>query len=98
MDVDLTKIIAEMGAWRKETVACQEVTEACLESKEPTSEETESKLEHQEVPKEETAVETARTLKKRHGDQHLAIGRRQQLKKRTQGDGGSQKKLAAARR
>jgi hypothetical protein len=43
-------------------------------------------------------VKTLRALKKRYGDQHLAVGRRRQLKKLTQGDGGSQKKLAATRR
>jgi hypothetical protein len=29
--------LAEMRAWRKETMASQEATDACLESKEPTS-------------------------------------------------------------
>jgi hypothetical protein len=47
--------------------------EACLESKEPTSEEIESEAEHEEVPKEEAAAETFGALKKWHGDQHLAV-------------------------
>jgi hypothetical protein len=41
-------------------------------------------------------MKTVRALKKQYGDRHLAVGRRRQLKKRTQGDGGSRKKLAAA--
>jgi hypothetical protein len=53
------------------------------------------KKQSKEIPKDGTAVETVRALKKRYGD-HLAIGRRRQLKKQTQGDGGSRKKLAAA--
>jgi hypothetical protein len=50
--------LAEMMAWRKETMACQEVTETCLESKGPTSLKIEFKAEHEEVPKEEAAVES----------------------------------------
>jgi hypothetical protein len=90
------KTDAEVRAWRKETRACQEATEACLESKEPTSVETESVAEHQEVPKEEAAVKTARALLKRHGDRHLDVGRREKPRKRTQGDGGYRKKFVAA--
>jgi hypothetical protein len=56
MDTNLKEIIAEMRAWRKETMTCQEATEACLESKEPTSVETESVAVHDEVYKEEAAV------------------------------------------
>jgi hypothetical protein len=37
-----------------------------------------------------------RALKERYGDRHLAIERCRQLKKQTQGDDGSWKKLAAA--
>jgi hypothetical protein len=43
---------------------------------------------------EETEVETIRTLLDRYGVLHLAIGPHRQWKKRTQGDGGSWKKLA----
>jgi hypothetical protein len=46
---------------------------------------------HQEVPKEKAAAETVKALKKRYRDRHLAVGRRRQLNKRTQGDGGSRK-------
>jgi hypothetical protein len=42
-----------------------------------------------EVPKEETTVKTFEALKKQYGDQHLAVGHWQQLKKRSQGNGGS---------
>jgi hypothetical protein len=31
-------------------------------------------MEHEEVPKEEAAVESSGAVKKRYGDQHLAIG------------------------
>jgi hypothetical protein len=59
--------IAEMGVWQKETMACQEAMDACLESKEPTSLEVESKAEHEEVPMEGAAVKTFTALKKRNG-------------------------------
>jgi hypothetical protein len=51
---------------------------------------------HEEVPKEEASVENFGALKERYGDRHVAVGYRRQLKKRTQGDGGSRKNLAAA--
>jgi hypothetical protein len=47
-----------------------------------------------EVPNEETTVKPVRVLKKWHGDQHLAMRCCGQLKKWTQRDGGSWKKLA----
>jgi hypothetical protein len=59
-------------------------------------EEVEVIAENQEVPNEEVAVETIRALEDQYGDQHLALGHCQQLKKRTQGNGGFQQKLAAA--
>jgi hypothetical protein len=52
---------------------------------------------HQEVPKEETTVETTGALEDRYGNRHLAVGSHRQPKKRIQGDGGSRQKLAAAR-
>jgi hypothetical protein len=64
---------------------------------EANREKSEAVAENQEIPTEEAEVETVGTLKDRYRDQHLAIGRRRQLKKRTQGDGGSLQKLAAAR-
>jgi hypothetical protein len=39
--------LAEMWSWRKETTACQEATEACLESKKLTTLEVESEAEHE---------------------------------------------------
>jgi hypothetical protein len=54
--------------------------------------------EYEEVSKEEAAVEMIRALKEWHEDRHLDVGRRRQMKKRTQGDGETRKKLAAARR
>jgi hypothetical protein len=72
-------------------MACEEATEACLESKEPTSME----VEHEEVPKEDAAVETSGALKKWHRERHLAVRRHGQPKKQTPGYGGSWKKLAA---
>jgi hypothetical protein len=58
--------------------------------------EKETAAEHPEVPKEEAV--TFGALKERYGDRHLGVGRRQQLRKRTQGDDGSLKELVAARR
>jgi hypothetical protein len=58
---------------------------------ETNPEEMKSVAEHEEVPKEEATVKSVRALKKRHGDQS-------QPKKRTQGYGGSWKKLVAAHR
>jgi hypothetical protein len=49
-----------------------------------------------EVPNEEAVVETTGALKDWYGDQRQLVGHHQQPKKRTQGDGGSRKKLAAA--
>jgi ketosteroid isomerase-like protein len=60
--------IAEMRAWWKETLTCQEATEACLESKEAPSLVVESVVVHEEVPKEEASVESFGTLKKQHRD------------------------------
>jgi hypothetical protein len=59
----------EIRSWRKE------VTEACLESKEPTSVEVESLAVHEEVLKEEAAVETFRAMKERYEDLYLDVGR-----------------------
>jgi hypothetical protein len=61
-------------------------------------EEKEAMAEHKEVPNEGAALGIIGGLKDRCGDRHLAVGQRRQPKKRTQNDGGSRKKLAAARR
>jgi hypothetical protein len=53
---------------------------------------------HQEVPNEEAEVETIGAPEERHRGRHLAVGRRRQPKKRTQGDAECRQKLAAARR
>jgi hypothetical protein len=53
--------------------------------------------ERRKVPKE-TTVETIGALEDRYGARHLAVVCRRQLKKQTQGDGGSQGRLAAAHR
>jgi hypothetical protein len=39
-------------------------------------------VEQQDVPKEDTTVETIRTLEDRYGDRHLAVGHHWQPKKR----------------
>jgi hypothetical protein len=70
--------------WREETKAYPEKQEA-------NPEEMKSVAEHQEV-----GVKTVRALKDRYGDLHLAVGCRRQLQKRSQGDGGSRKKLDVA--
>jgi hypothetical protein len=56
-----------------------------------------SVVKHYEVSKEESSVEAIGALEDRCGDRHLVVGRLRQQKKRTQGDGGSRKKLAAVR-
>jgi hypothetical protein len=53
--------------------------------------------EHQEIPKEEAAVEITGALEYRYGDWHLAVRRRRQPRKRSEADGGSRQKLVAAR-
>jgi hypothetical protein len=53
--------------------------DACLEKMEANLGELQSISVHQEVPKEESAVEMIVVLK----DRHVAVGRRRQTKKRT---------------
>jgi hypothetical protein len=60
--------------------------------------ERESTVVHGEIPKEEATVKTVRLLKEQYGDQHLTVGRHRLLKQRTQGNGGSRKKLDATHR
>jgi hypothetical protein len=79
----------------------QEMTQVCpetMKSKEPNSEEMKFEAVHEEIPKEEATVKSLGALKKWHGDRHLAVGCHKKLKRRTQGNSGSQKKLAATRR
>jgi hypothetical protein len=56
----------------------------------------ESVVVHEEVPKEEAAVEMIRALKDWPVDWHPAVRCRSKSKKWTQGNGVSWKKLAAA--
>jgi hypothetical protein len=71
--------------WRHgdKTMARQEMTEACLECKEPTSEGWESRAEHREVPKKEAIAKSSAALKKWHRAGHLATGHCSQLEERT---------------
>jgi hypothetical protein len=96
--VRMEAAIHSMTAWRKETTARQETTEACLVITEPNSLEIVSDVEHEEVPNEEATVKPVRALKKQHRGRHIAAGGSGKPKKRTQGNGGCQKKLAPARR
>jgi hypothetical protein len=91
MKTTVSTNLQKMKSWLEEM-------KAYLEKQEANPEGTKSTMEHEEVPKEESAVKTARALKKRYGDQHIAVGHHRQLKKWSQADGGSQKKLAAAHR
>jgi hypothetical protein len=47
---------------------------------------------------EEATVDTTETWEDQYGDQHLAVGYCQQLRKWTKGGGGSQQKMAATHR
>jgi hypothetical protein len=82
--------MAHIKSWRKGMKTDREATEPYPEKMEANPEEIKFVAMHEEVPAEEAAVKTDRELKKR--------GHSRQLRKRTQGDDGSQKKLAAARR
>jgi hypothetical protein len=91
-------MMAEMKAiWKaghKEMKAHQESIMALMKA---GLEEMKSIAEHQDVPKEAT-VETIGAVENRYGDWHLAVGCHRQPKKWTQGDCGSQKKLATTHR
>jgi hypothetical protein len=52
---------------------------------------------HQEVYKEEAAVETIGALEDRYGDRHLDVGQRRQPKKRIRDDSEFRQKIASAR-
>jgi hypothetical protein len=85
MDMHKERMEAAIHSMRhsEETTACQETTEACLEYKEPTSEEMKSGAVHREVLKEHAAVKPVGGLGKRHRCQHLAARRRGQPEERT---------------
>jgi hypothetical protein len=99
-------ILAKMDSFQ-EMETCKEMLAKMEDKSDATIKEMEKEIkagegeiiaEHQEVPKEEAAVEMIGGLKERYGDRHLAVGRRRQLKSRTQDSDGSRKKLVAARR
>jgi hypothetical protein len=94
MDAHQERMTASVNAWWKEMTACQEAMEACLGKTEAMNllaspEEIESEAEY-----EEAAVKTFGALKEQYEDWHLAVRRQGQLKRWTQGNSGSQKKLA----
>jgi hypothetical protein len=74
--------------------------EACLGKTamdlEANPEEKKSVVVHEEVPKEEAAVETFGALKEKYRDRHIAVRHRGQPRKRNQGYCGSRNKLATA--
>jgi hypothetical protein len=72
-----------MREWRQETIACQDVTEARLECKKPTSVNMESEVDHQEVPTEEAKVKSLGTMMKWRRGWHLAAGRHGEPKELT---------------
>lgn len=55
-------------------MACQEMTEACLDNKDPNPGEIPSEAVHQEVPKEGATAKSSGALKKGHGGWKLATG------------------------
>jgi hypothetical protein len=74
------------------------VSDTCLDKMEAKAGELQSVAVHQEVPKEEAAVKPIRALKKRYGERHLAVGRREKPKERTQGKGGVPEETGCRRR
>jgi bifunctional pyridoxal-dependent enzyme with beta-cystathionase and maltose regulon repressor activities len=53
LDAHHERMTVSVNAWRKETVFCQEATEACPEKIQENPEEMQSEVVHEEVPKEE---------------------------------------------
>jgi hypothetical protein len=100
LDAHHKRMTAKMKAHHEERMAVMRAdrgeSKAYPEKREAIPEEIESESEHQEVPKEEAAVKSFGALKKQHGDRNLSVGRRQKPKERTQDNGGSRRKLAAA--
>jgi hypothetical protein len=77
------EITAKMRAWRKEMKADREAMVACLGKAEATDLEANPEEKESAAVHEEAVVKTVRALKKRYGDQHLAVGCRRQLQKLT---------------
>jgi hypothetical protein len=96
LDAHHERMMARMDSQLEKMEACLEKTEAM--DLEANPEERESEAVHDEVPKEEAAVETFGALKEQYRDQHLVVRSRGHPNKQTQGNGGSQKKLATASR
>jgi gamma-glutamyltranspeptidase len=82
----------------QETTICQEATEADTEKIEPNSGMMQSIVEHQEDCNEDATVKPVEGWKKQHRGRNQAAGQRGQPKELTQGDCGSQRKLAATYR
>jgi hypothetical protein len=100
---DIKAACHSMRVWREETLACQqsteanpETTEACRDGNDRSPEEMESEVERREVPTEEAAVKSSRTMKKRHRGRRMAAGRRGKPMELTRRDCGSRGLLAAA--
>jgi hypothetical protein len=87
---------ANFNICQKETIACQETTEANREKKEPSLKEIQSIVERRKVPVVDAVVKPVRGQKRRQRGQHLAAGQHEEPKKLTQGDCGSQGMLVAA--
>jgi hypothetical protein len=85
------RLLAKMEAKMDVTL---ETTKSCIKEAEVNRGKVIIKM---EACIEEMKVETMGTLEDRYGDHRLALRRRGRPKKRSQGDGGSQKKLAVVR-
>jgi hypothetical protein len=88
-------IKAITGACREAMEACEGVTHACLEEKEPAPEETGVVSEPQEVPEGATDAETIGATENRSRDLRLAVGCRRKLKTWTKRDGRVRREHAA---
>lgn len=91
-------IIEMKDGRKKEMMACQGTKEACLDNKEPNLEDMQSRTKHRKVPKENATVKSSGALKKQHRDWNLVAECRGKPKEWTQGNCGSQNKLAAGRK
>jgi hypothetical protein len=93
-----TKVNIETGHEPREAESRADLKEVDTMGLEANREKLKAIAEQREVPQKEAPVEMIGALEDRYGDRHLAVGRRRQPKKWTQGDGGSQKMAAAHRR
>jgi hypothetical protein len=95
MDANHVKMMAMLNAYREKSTAWLGKTEASLECKEPMSKEMEPEAEHRGFSKEHAAVNSSRTMKKRHMGRHIAAGRRRKPKKLARGYCGFRGMLVA---